>query len=77
MQKLKNAALAVVVGALMITSGAAFAQSAPSADSVVSAAIAAVQTSVGTYAGALVGLAAVAVGFFVGIKYIKKIRGAA
>jgi len=40
-------------------------------------ALADVTTKVGTYAGALVGLAAVGVGFMVAIKYVKKIRGAA
>lgn len=33
--------------------------------------------AVTTYAGALVGLAAVAVVFMIGVKYVKKIRGAA
>lgn len=34
-------------------------------------------TKVGTYAAALVGLAAVGVGFAIAIKYVKRIRGAA
>lgn len=42
-----------------------------------STALATVTADVGTYGAALVGLAAVGVAFMVGIKYIKKIRGAA
>lgn len=40
-------------------------------------AVATMTTDVAAYGGALVGVAAVGVGFMVGIKYIKKIRGAA
>lgn len=40
-------------------------------------AITAATTSVGTYAAALVGLSAVSVIFMIGMKYVKKIRGAA
>ena len=36
-----------------------------------------VTAKVGTYAAALVGLAAVGVGFMVALKYVKKIRSAA
>ncbi len=41
------------------------------------AAIATLTTKVTTYGGALVGLAAVGVGFFVAMKYVKKIPRAA
>lgn len=41
------------------------------------AAITSATTSVSTYAAALVGLAAVSVIFMIGMKYVKKIRGAA
>jgi hypothetical protein len=40
-------------------------------------ALATVTANVTSYAGALVGLAAVGVAFMVAIKYVKKIRGAA
>jgi hypothetical protein len=36
-----------------------------------------VSADIATYGGALIGVAAVGVGFMVGMKYIKKIRGAA
>lgn len=41
------------------------------------AAMTSATTSVGTYAAALVGLSAVSVIFMIGMKYVKKIRGAA
>ena len=41
------------------------------------ATVATMTTRVGGYGAALVGLAAVGVGFAIGIKYVKKIRGAA
>jgi hypothetical protein len=47
------------------------------ADAAFTAAITSVTTDVGTYGAALIGVAAVGVGFMVGMKYIKKIRGAA
>lgn len=39
--------------------------------------VADIQGKVGGYAAALVGVAAVSVGFLVAVKYVKKIRGAA
>lgn len=41
------------------------------------AAVTSVTTDIATYGAALVGVAAVGVGFMVGMKYVKKIRGAA
>lgn len=40
-------------------------------------AVATITTKVNTYGAALVGLAAVGVVFMVGVKYVKKVRGAA
>lgn len=62
---------AAVTTALL--SAAAFAQTA---DPVVTA-MTDISGKVSTYAAALVGVAIVGVGFMVGIKYIKKARGAA
>lgn len=56
--------------ALAVASVSAFAD--PFTDAMTSA-----TTSVGTYAAALVGLSAVSVIFMIGMKYVKKIRGAA
>lgn len=47
------------------------------ADDPFTAAMTDATAKVGTYAAALVGLAAVSVGFMIGIKYVKRIRGAA
>jgi len=69
MLKLRNLWVALMV-ALM--SNLAFAQGDP-----VTAAMTDAGTKVTTYATALVGLAVICVGFMIGIKYIKKIRGAA
>ncbi|ODU08180.1 MAG: hypothetical protein ABS84_14090 [Rubrivivax sp. SCN 71-131] len=41
------------------------------------AAVTSVTTDIGAYGAALVGVAAVGVGFMVAMKYVKKIRGAA
>jgi len=54
--------------------GLVFAQAA---DAAFTSVLTDTMTSVGTYAAALVGLAAVGVVFMVAIKYVKKIRGAA
>lgn len=51
----------------------AHAQAAPA----FTEAITKTSTDVATYGAALVGVAAVGVGFMIGVKYIKKIRGAA
>ena len=60
---------------LAMLAPAAFAQS--TATSAFTAAITAATTDIGTFGVALVGLAAVGVAFMIGIKYVKKIRGAA
>lgn len=70
MNVFKKAAVAVVGG---VASVAAFAQAADPFNTVLTE----VTGKVGTYAAALVGLAAVGVGFMVAVKYVKKIRGAA
>lgn len=71
LQNLRTRSIAVIsAGALPALS---FAQAAdPFMD-----AVADMTTKVNTYGGALVGLAAVGVVFWVAIKYVKKIRGAA
>jgi hypothetical protein len=64
----------IAVGATLAAANvAAFAQ----AGDPFTTALADATTKVGTYASALVGLAAVGVGFMIAIKYVKKIRGAA
>ena len=70
MNKIRNL-LAVAVGTL--ASAAAMAQETDPFDTVMTT----VTTSVTEYAGALVVLAGVSVVFMIGIKYVKKIRGAA
>lgn len=56
----------------LAVSGLALAQTDP-----VTTAMTTASGQITTYATALVGVAVVAVGFMIGIKYIKKIRGAA
>ena len=67
--KAKFAAL----GALAMSAGSAFAQAADP----FSAAATTITEKINTYGVALVGIAAVGVVFWVGIKYVKKISGAA
>lgn len=62
-----------IAAAGALASVGAFAQSAGAFDT----ALTTVTANVTSYAGALVGLAAVGVGFMVAVKYVKKIRGAA
>jgi len=62
---------------LAAVAGAALASASAFADDPVTAAMTTASASVTTYATALVSVAVVAVGFMIGIKYIKKIRGAA
>lgn len=64
------------LSAAMLTAGASVAAMAQTADPF-NDAISALTTKVTTYGGALVGLAAVGVGFFVAMKYVKKIPRAA
>lgn len=71
LSKLKDKALALTV--LALVSVPAFAQSTDPFDTVLDE----VTGKVEGYAGALVVLAGVAVVFMIGIKYVKKIRGAA
>lgn len=68
LSSLKHAALS----AALFAPFAVFAQGDP-----VTAAVTDATTKVTTYATALVGIAAVGVGFMIGIKYIKKIVRAA
>lgn len=56
-----------------VAAGAAQAQSTDPFDTVMTS----VTTAVGEYAAALVVLAGVSVVFMIGVKYVKKIRGAA
>lgn len=67
--KAKFAAL----GALAMSAGSAFAQAADP----FSSAVTTITDKINTYGAALVGIAAVGVVFWVGIKYVKKISGAA
>lgn len=60
----------------MLAAPVAFAE-ATGPDAAFASKITEVTTSIGTYGLALVGVAAVGVGFMIGVKYIKKIRGAA
>lgn len=56
----------------------AFAQTAPAGGSAAfTTSVTAVTADIATYGAALIGVAAVGVGFMVGMKYVKKIRGAA
>jgi hypothetical protein len=72
MERFKNLAQKASVAATgLIVSGLALA------DDPFTAAMTDATTKVSTYAGALVGLSAVAVVFMIGIKYVKKIKGAA
>lgn len=67
---LRNSIVAGLVG--IVAAGSALAQTDPF-DTVMTS----VTTSVTEYAGALVVLAGVSVVFMIGVKYVKKIRGAA
>lgn len=67
--KAKFAAL----GALGMSAGSAMAQAADPFTSAVTT----ITDKINTYGAALVGIAAVGVVFWVGIKYVKKISGAA
>jgi NhaP-type Na+/H+ and K+/H+ antiporter len=64
--------LAAVPAILLASVGSAMADTAAFTGAVTS-----VTADIATYGGALVGVAAVGVGFMVGMKYVKKIRGAA
>ncbi|WP_143889405.1 hypothetical protein [Tepidimonas alkaliphilus] len=63
--------------AVLLVPLAPMAAMAQDATAAFNTAIADVGANVATYGGALVGVAAIGVAFMVGIKYIKKIRGAA
>ena len=58
----------------LTASALTFAQSTTAA---FGTAVTSVSANVVTFGGALIGVAAVGVGFMVGMKYVKKIRGAA
>ena len=60
----------------LIGSAVTFAQAAPTTAAFTSA-VTSVSADIATFGGALIGVAAVGVGFMVGMKYVKKIRGAA
>ena len=67
---MKNLKSRVLIGATLL-SATALARADAFTDAVTE-----VSTSIGTYGAALVGVAAVGVGFSVGIKYVKKIARA-
>jgi len=73
---LKRQVLAIFAFVLAALSPAAFAQ-ATGAAATFGTTMTGMTSDVTTYGGQLVVLAAVGVAFMVGIKYIKKIRGAA
>lgn len=64
---------AAVIGSGLLASGVALAQETDP----FTTAMTAITTKVGTYGAALVGLSAVAVAFYIGIKFVKKIPKAA
>lgn len=71
--KIRNLVLGV---ASLFASAIAFAQASPTTTAF-SNAVTSVSGDIATFGGALIGVAAVGVGFMVGMKYVKKIRGAA
>lgn len=73
MLKNKFARLSAIASALVLAAGTASA----AADAAFTSAVTTVTADVATYGGALVGVAAVGVGFMIAMKYIKKIRSAA
>lgn len=75
MRNLKKSIVgAVALGAAVL---APLAHAAGEATTAFTTAVTGVSADVATYGGALVGVAAIGVAFMVGIKYVKKIRGAA
>lgn len=75
LSSIRNGWQRVAVGAAgLVASGLALAEGEPTA---FEAAVTSVTTDIGAYGAALVGVAAVGVGFMVAMKYVKKIRGAA
>lgn len=71
---MKNIKQKLAVGtAAILGASASFAQTADA----FSSAVTDITGKVTTYGGALIGLAAVGVVFMVGVKYVKKLRGAA
>lgn len=69
MNKFAKAALAVPASLLAL--------GAQAQEAAFTAAVTSVSTDIAAYGAALVGVAAVGVGFMIGMKYVKKIRGAA
>lgn len=69
----------IIAGASLLVAGvtSAFAQAAGSTTAAFTSSVTAVSADIATFGGALIGVAAVGVGFMVGMKYVKKIRGAA
>jgi uncharacterized protein YraI len=63
--------LAAIAAAVMAS------QAHAAADTAFTAAVTSTTTDIGTYGAALVGVAAVGVGFMIAIKYVKKISRAA
>lgn len=65
-----------IIAAGLLASTASFAQSTGGSAAFTSA-VTGVTADIATYGAALVGVAAIGVAFMVGMKYVKKIRGAA
>lgn len=76
-QTLKNRAREIaIVGAVSVPT-LALANVGSSASTAFNSALTDATAAVGSYAAALVGLAAVGVVFMIAVKYVKRIRGAA
>lgn len=68
-----NAAVMGLLAAPMLS----FAQSGDPVDAAVALAFSTATTKIGTYAAGLIGVAVIGVGVAIGIKYVKKTKGAA
>lgn len=66
----------LIAAGSLAASALTFAQAAPTTQAFTNA-VSSVSADVATFGGALIGVAAIGVGFMVGMKYVKKIRGAA
>jgi len=75
---MKKSLVAIAAGAsALLLPVVAMAQTAGATTTAFTTAVTAVSGDIATFGAALIGVAAVGVGFMVGMKYVKKIRGAA
>jgi hypothetical protein len=77
MNTFRNLCIAASVPVLALVSSVASATEPPTVDEAVVDALGDLATKVGTYAAAFIALAVVGTGIAIGVKYIKKGRGAA